>query len=101
VSSPRALDVAIATLRPGGSFVAAGVKLARGLRSVLLNPLTLAVSLPAITNSSGLERPWVKLVERLDAVEVEEHLWGTAYLARAIKAAPAGPGSASGFSATR
>ena len=86
MNSPQALDVAAAALRPGGRFVAAGAKLARGLRGVLLNPFTLAISLPAITNLTGLDRPWSRLEERLGHLEIEEHLWGTAYLAWAIKA---------------
>jgi demethylmenaquinone methyltransferase/2-methoxy-6-polyprenyl-1,4-benzoquinol methylase len=85
MTSPRALDVALGALRPGGRFVAAGVKLVRGRRGVLLNPLTLAVSLPAITHVAGLDRPWALLEARLGALEIEEHLWGTAYLARGIK----------------
>ena len=90
MTSPRALDVALGALRPGGRFVAAGVKLARGLRGALLNPLTLAVSLPAITHLAELDRPWALLEARLGALEVEEHLWGSAYLARGIKAPFAG-----------
>lgn len=89
MSSPRALDVALAALRPGGRFVAAGAKLARGLRGALLNPFTRAFSFPAITNSAGLDRPWSRLEERLGALEIEEHLSGTAYLAWVIKAPPA------------
>ena len=85
MSSPRALDVAIAALRPGGRFVAAGAKLTRGLRGALLNPLTLAVSLPAITNPAGLDRPWSRLEERLGMLAIQEHLWGTAYLTWASK----------------
>jgi ubiquinone/menaquinone biosynthesis C-methylase UbiE len=85
MNSPQALDVAVAALRGGGRFVAAGVKLGRGIRGVLLNPLTLAVSLPAITNLTELDRPWSRLEERLGRLEIEEFLWGTAYLACAIK----------------
>jgi ubiquinone/menaquinone biosynthesis C-methylase UbiE len=81
MTSPRALDVALGALRPGGRFVAAGAKVARGLRGVFLNPLMLAVSLPAITNVAGLDRPWALLETRLGTLEVEEHLGGTAYLA--------------------
>jgi hypothetical protein len=86
MTSPGAVDVALSALRPGGRFVAAGVRLARGLRGALLNPLTLAVSLPAITHVAGLHRPWALLEARLGALEIEEHLWGTAYLVRGIKA---------------
>lgn len=81
VSSPRALGVALAALRPGGRFVTAGAKLVGGFRGVLLNPLTLAVSLPAITNVAALECPWAHLAERVPSIQVEEHIWGTAYLA--------------------
>src|SRR5262245_52659585 len=90
MTSPGALEVALGALRPGGRFVAAGVKLVRGLRGALLNPLTLAVSLPAITRVAGLDRPWALLEARLGALEIEEHLWGTAYLARGIKPPCAG-----------
>ena len=96
MTSPRALDVALGALRPGGRFVAAGVKLVRGRRGVLLNPLTLAVSLPAITHLAALDRPWALLEARLGALEIEEHLWGTAYLARGIKPLCAGAGAVSG-----
>jgi phosphatidylethanolamine/phosphatidyl-N-methylethanolamine N-methyltransferase len=89
MSSPRALDVALAALRPGGRLVAAGAKLVRGVRGALLNPFTLAVSLPAITSIAGLDRPWTRFEERLSGIQIEEHIWGTAYLAWAIKAPPA------------
>ena len=93
ITSPRALDVALGALRPGGRVVAAGVKLAGGLRGTILNPLTLAVSFPAITHLAGLDRPWALLEARLGALEIEEHLWGTAYLARGIKEPCAGAGA--------
>jgi hypothetical protein len=85
MTSPRAVYVALGALRPGGRFVAAGVKLAGGLRGTILNPLTLAVSVPAITQLAGLDRPWALLEARLGALEIEEHLLGTTYLARGIK----------------
>ncbi len=47
--SRRAVERAVQALRPSGRFVAAGVKRATGLRGVLLNPVTLAYSLPFIT----------------------------------------------------
>jgi hypothetical protein len=93
MTSARALDVGLGALRPGGRFVAAGIKLVRGLRGVLLNPLTRAVSLPAITHVAGLDRPWALLEARLGALEIEEYLWGTAYLARGIKPPRAGTGA--------
>lgn len=90
MNSPSALDVALGALRPGGRFVAAGVKLARGIRGAILNPFTLAVSLLAITNTTGLNRPWSRLEERLGALQIEEHAWGTAYLGWGVKARSAG-----------
>lgn len=85
VCSERALQVAIRALRTGGRFVAAGVKLASGVRGLLLNPLTLAYSLPAVTNVSGLDRPWAGAERLLDHLDIEEHLAGTAYVARGVK----------------
>jgi demethylmenaquinone methyltransferase/2-methoxy-6-polyprenyl-1,4-benzoquinol methylase len=92
ITSPRAVDVALGALRPGGRFVAAGVKLAGGLRGTIRNPLTLAVSFPAITHLADLDRPWALLETRLGGLEIEEHLWGTAYLARGIKESGTGAG---------
>jgi demethylmenaquinone methyltransferase/2-methoxy-6-polyprenyl-1,4-benzoquinol methylase len=89
--SPAALDTALRALRPGGRFVAAGVKLAHGLRGALLNPLTLAVSLAAITNVTGLERPWSLLEERLGTLDVEERMEGGAYLAIGTQRTASGP----------
>ena len=85
--SERALSVAVKALRNGGCFVAAGAKLTHGLRGRLLNAITFAYSLPAITNVSGLDRPWTLLEELLGPLEVEEQLCGTAYVARGIKSA--------------
>ena len=85
--SERALSVAVRALRDGGCFVAAGAKLTSGLRGRLLNAITLAYSLPAITNVSGLDRPWALLEELLGPLEVQEHLRGTAYVARGVKRA--------------
>ena len=85
VCSDRALQVAIRALRTGGRFVAAGVKLANGIRGLLLNSLTLAYSLPAVTNVSGLDRPWAGAERMLGHLDIEEHLAGTAYVARGVK----------------
>jgi len=82
---PSAVDTALRALRPGGRFVAAGAKLMGGLRGALLNPFTLAVSAAAITNADGFDRPWSLLEQRLAGLGVEEHLWGSAYLAVGTK----------------
>jgi demethylmenaquinone methyltransferase/2-methoxy-6-polyprenyl-1,4-benzoquinol methylase len=90
--SERALGVAVGALRAGGRSVAAGVKLASGIRGLLLNPITVTYSIPAITDLSGMDRPWVILERLLGGLEVEEFLCGTAYIARGVKP-PSGAGS--------
>ena len=72
-------------LRTGGRLVAAGVKLASGVRGLLLNPLTLAYSLPAVTDVSGLDRPWAGAERMLGHLDVEAYVAGTAYVARGVK----------------
>jgi class 3 adenylate cyclase/YHS domain-containing protein len=83
--SRRALGVAVDALRTGGRCTAAGAKLTSGIRGVVLNPITVAYSRPAVTDLSGMDRPWVLLERLLGRLEVEEHLWGTAYVARGVK----------------
>lgn len=85
VSSERAMRVAVRALRTGGPFVAAGVKLTTGVRGLLLNPLTVGYSLPAVTNLSGLQCPWRELERMLGHLDVEEYAGGTAYVARGAK----------------
>ncbi len=85
MTSAVAVRAAVEALRPGGRFVAAGAKRSRGWLGLLLNPVTLAYSLPAITNVEGLDRPWNELQRLLATLEVEEHLLGTAYIARGVK----------------
>jgi demethylmenaquinone methyltransferase/2-methoxy-6-polyprenyl-1,4-benzoquinol methylase len=81
--SPVALPRAVAVLAPGGRVVAAGVKLVRGWRGWLVNPITVAYSLPAITTRDveGSFRPYAVLERLLDEVDVEESLLGSHYLA--------------------
>jgi ubiquinone/menaquinone biosynthesis C-methylase UbiE len=86
MQSDAALEAATAALRQGGRFVAAGAKRTSGLRGLLLNTVTVAYSRPAITNLDGFDRPWAHLEWRLGSLEVEDHLWGTAYIARGVKA---------------
>ena len=85
MQSERALGVAVGTLQEGGRFVAAGVKLASGIRGFVLNPVTIAYSRPAVTNLSGVDPPWALMERLLGPLEVEEHLSGTAHIARSVK----------------
>jgi hypothetical protein len=86
MQSDAALETAAAALRPGGRIVAAGAKRTSGMRALLLNPVTVNYSRTAITNLDGFDRPWMHLERRLGSLEIEERLWGTAYLARGIRA---------------
>jgi demethylmenaquinone methyltransferase/2-methoxy-6-polyprenyl-1,4-benzoquinol methylase len=85
MNSPVALKKALASLRPGGRFVAAGVKRATGARGLLLNPVTAAYSRTAVTSFANFDRPWVHLERLIGHLEVEDQLWGTAYIARGTK----------------
>lgn len=83
--SPGALRNAVTALRPGGRFVAAGVKRASGVRGLLLNPVTAAYSRPAVSSLEGMDRPWAELEQLMGPLEVDEHVLGTAYIARGVK----------------
>lgn len=85
MQSDAALETAAAALRQGGRFVAAGAKRTSELRALLLNPVTVTYSRTAIAHLDGFDRPWARLERRLGSLEVEERLWGTAYIARGIK----------------
>jgi demethylmenaquinone methyltransferase/2-methoxy-6-polyprenyl-1,4-benzoquinol methylase len=85
MNSPIALEKALAALRPGGRFVAAGVKRTTGARGLLLNPLTTAYSRTAVTSFANFDRPWVHLDHLLGHLVIEDQLWGTAYIARGTK----------------
>lgn len=80
-----ALGRAVAALRPGGRFVAAGAKLAAGPSGAVVNPVTVAYSRTAITDLTGFDRPWTVLEQVIGTLDVETHLWDTAYLARGVK----------------
>lgn len=84
--SRAAVERAVQALRPSGRFVAAGVKRARGLRGVVLNPVTLAYSLPFITMPLSAS-PWSHLENFLGSLQLEEHGWGSLYIARGVKSA--------------
>lgn len=82
MNSAIAVGRAVAALRPGGRFVAAGVKRATGARGLLLNPVTIAYSRSAVTSLANFDRPWLHLERLLGRLDIEERLWGTAYIAR-------------------
>ena len=91
--SKAAVERSLRALRPGGRFVATGVKLAGGVRGALLNPVTRAYSVSAITVPIT-PAPWKHLEGLLEPLEVTEEAWGTAYVAHGVKpvasARPAG-----------
>lgn len=80
-----ALGRAMEALRPGGRLVAAGAKLAGGTWGRVVDPVTRAYCRTAITDLSGLECPWQLLEDLFGCLDVERHLWDTAYLARGVK----------------
>jgi len=82
--SKAAVERAVRALRPGGRFVATGVRLAGGLRGRILNPITRAYSVTAITVPIT-PAPWAHLEGLLECLDVTEDVWGTAYLARGVK----------------
>ena len=86
MTSAVAIERAVAHLKPGGRFVAAGVKLATGWRSPL-NAITTAYSWPAVTNwdPEVARRPWAHLERLLGHLQVKERLLETAYLAVGTK----------------
>jgi demethylmenaquinone methyltransferase/2-methoxy-6-polyprenyl-1,4-benzoquinol methylase len=95
--SPAALPRAMGFLAPGGRVVAAGVKLAHGWRGWILNPLTVACSLPAVTTRDVRRsfRPYARLEELVDEFRVEERGMGSLYLAWGRRAAASVASSAS------
>lgn len=76
------LPRAVGFLSLGDRVVAAGAKLAHGWRGWLVNPLTVAYSLPAVTTRDVRHayRPFSVLEELLGDVCVEEHWLGSQYL---------------------
>ena len=90
MTSRRAVERAVCALRPSGNFMAVGFKRAVGLRGLLLNQITLAYSRPFITNTSGTARPWAHLEDLLGRLDVEERLWGSAYVAHGVKTSDIG-----------
>lgn len=91
MNSRAALERALAALRPGGLIVTAGVKRASGARGLILNPVTKAYSSSAVTSLANFDRPWVHLERLLGRLELEDQLWGTAYIARGTKGEASAP----------
>lgn len=85
MNSPRALERAVSVLRPGGRFVATGGKRAGGWRGLLIDPITLASLSPFVAERSLSPQPWRHLESLVGALDVEERLWGSAYLVRGAK----------------
>ena len=81
--SATALPRAIGRLSPGGAVVAAGARLVEGWRGWLINPLTVAYSLPAVTTRDVRRsyRPFAVLEPLLVDLRVDERLLGSHYLA--------------------
>lgn len=82
--SPVALPRAARFLEPGARVVAAGAKLARGWRGWLVNPLTVAYSLPAVTTLDRRTEPYARMRELVEDFRLEERLLGSQYLASGI-----------------
>jgi demethylmenaquinone methyltransferase/2-methoxy-6-polyprenyl-1,4-benzoquinol methylase len=79
--SQTALPRALKFLEGGGRIVAAGGKLVRGWRGWLINPLTVAYSLPFITTLDRSRDPFTILRELLPDCQVRERKFGSQYLA--------------------
>jgi SAM-dependent methyltransferase len=81
--SATALPRAIERLSPGGRVVAAGLRLVEGWRGWLVNPLTLACSLPAVIDRdvSRAYRPFAVLESLLVDFGLEQRWLGSHYLA--------------------
>ena len=79
IAVPRALEFIV----PGGAAVAAGAKLVRGWRGWLINPITVAYSLTAVTTRDARRsyRPFTAIEERLVEFHLEERWLGSQYLA--------------------
>ncbi len=81
--SPIALPRAVTYLEPGGRVVAAGGKLVRGWRGQLINPITIAYSLFAVTelDRERSYEPFALMRDILVDCHVEERKLGSQYLA--------------------
>lgn len=78
--SAAAIENVASHLKTGARVVATGAKRARRW-ALPVNVFLRSAEGRYITTNEGLERPWLRLEERLGALEVEPHLLGGAYLA--------------------
>jgi demethylmenaquinone methyltransferase/2-methoxy-6-polyprenyl-1,4-benzoquinol methylase len=81
--SPTALPRALKHLKVGGRMVAAGGKLTRGWKGWLVNAITIAYSLPAVTTLDRARsyEPFAPMAQLLTDFHVEERKLGSQYLA--------------------
>jgi ubiquinone/menaquinone biosynthesis C-methylase UbiE len=82
--TPEALRRAAAALRPGGRYVATGVRLVPGWRGWTRNAITQAYSWPGITRPI-VTRPWMHLERELGSPSLTWLLLGTTYCALITK----------------
>jgi demethylmenaquinone methyltransferase/2-methoxy-6-polyprenyl-1,4-benzoquinol methylase len=84
LQSPRALDNIFAHVRPGARIAVAGVK----HPPAWLFPLRLLrlwKAGPYLTTYRGLDRPWAPLERYVGALQVQSLMFGTNYVARALR----------------
>lgn len=90
ICSPEVVQNAVAWLKPGGRFVAAGGRRGPG-RGGFLRALFLRVTVPLLQRERSAvrwilhERPWEELERTLGPLEVEQFLAGAAFVARGVK----------------
>lgn len=85
--SPVALPRTVELPRPGGRVVATGGMLVHGWLGRLINPITIAYSLPAVTilDPARSYEPFSALHQLLTDVHVEGRKLGSQYLAWGAK----------------
>jgi demethylmenaquinone methyltransferase/2-methoxy-6-polyprenyl-1,4-benzoquinol methylase len=94
ICSPEVIHNAVAWLKPGGRFVAAGGRRGPGFGG-LLRALFLRVTVPLMQRERSAvrwilqERPWQELERALGSLEVEYLLDGAAFVACGVKAGDA------------
>jgi ubiquinone/menaquinone biosynthesis C-methylase UbiE len=78
---PQAVANTIKHLKPGARVIASGLKWANAFM-MPVNAFVLPAALHSVTSLEGLNKPWDKLAEQLDAFEVESVLFGGVYMAQ-------------------
>jgi demethylmenaquinone methyltransferase/2-methoxy-6-polyprenyl-1,4-benzoquinol methylase len=92
VCSPEVIENAVAWLKPGGRFVAAGGRRGPGFGG-FLRALFLRVTVPLMQRERSAvrwilhERPWEELERALGPLEVEQFLAGAAFVAQGVRPA--------------